>query len=90
MVSDTYTGVLLGVSFLLVVAVQLLTKLPWLLISALGPFAGFNLAVILVLPMWFTMAAILLLIAPHFVSPRLVLRPARPITTLDLNGGDGE
>lgn len=90
LVSETYTRVLGIISIVLGFGLPWVVHVPKLLISALGPLAGFVAVLALGFPLAFLVLFLMVRVVPRLISPPLVLRHNDSVTTLNLTVADDE
>jgi hypothetical protein len=84
LISETYSRMLVVISIVLGFGLLWVAHLLKLLISALGPLAGFVTALALGFPPAFAVLFLMVRVVPRLISPPLVLRHNDPITVLNL------
>jgi hypothetical protein len=83
-VSEIYGRMLMVISVVLGFGLPWIAHLHKLLISALGPLAGFIAVLALGFPLAFVVLFLMVRLVPRLISPPLVLRHNDPITALNL------
>lgn len=89
LVSEVYSRMLVVISMVIGFGLPWVAHFPKLLMSALGPLAGFIAVLALAFPLAFAVLFLMVRLIPRLFSPPLVLRHHDPITALNLTA-DGE
>lgn len=84
LVSEAYSRVLVAISMVVGFGLTWIANLPKLLMSDLGPLAGFLAAIALGSLLALAVLFVMVRMVPRLISPPLVLRHGYPVTVLNL------